>query len=234
MEKNNGIYLVDKPQGWTSYQVVRHFQQHLSKNMRIGHTGTLDPMATGLLILLTGPCTKLQKTFQEMPKTYTGKILLGVETNTGDMDGTVLRRSQIPDISRIQLKETLNKFNKTLEVYPPDFSAVKYKGKPLYFYARKGIPIQKRLRKMTVYRWDLLEFSPPRFSFELDCGSGTYVRTLAELLGKDLGCGAVVEELRRTSIGPYRIEDAQAITSIKWPTLSPSEPLMASTAATRS
>lgn len=206
----SGILLIDKPGGITSHDVVLRARRALGI-ARIGHSGTLDPMATGLLILLVGGATRLQESFQAMPKTYTGAARLGVETETGDMDGKVVAERPVPPLGEEALRERLGAWTGTLSLPAPRYSAVKHKGKPLYHYARKGIRVEPKPRVQEVRSWELTGWEPPVFRFVLSCASGTYVRAVVEALGRDLGCGAALSALRRESIGTFTVAQARRL-----------------------
>lgn len=204
----SGMILFDKPEGWTSHDAAEAFRRILPPKVKVGHTGTLDPLATGLLILLVGPCTRLQARLQALDKTYRGRIRLGIETDSGDITGKVILRGEPPPLDRAALQAVLDGFRGELEMPAPAFSAVKYKGKALYTYARKGIAVPPRPRRCRVDRWQALSYEPPDLEHRLDCSSGTYVRSLAEVLGRKLGCGATVLTLRRDSIAGLKVDEA--------------------------
>jgi tRNA pseudouridine55 synthase len=204
----SGFLLFDKPSGWTSHDAAQFFRVRMPGKPKIGHTGTLDPLATGLLVLLVGSATRRQAEFQKEAKTYGGSLRLGVETSTGDMDGEVRRSETPPAFELARLRERAAAWVGRRTLPAPAFSAVKHKGKPLYYYARKGVEVPRKDREMEVYRWELLSYEPPELAFEMDVASGTYVRAVGEALGADLGCGAAVSMLRRTRVGAFRVEDA--------------------------
>lgn len=210
-----GMIFFDKPQGWTSHDAAEAFRRMLPKGTKVGHCGTLDPLATGLLILMVGPCTRFQARMQGLDKIYSGVIRLGVSTDTGDIAGHVLATQQVPALSLKELQEVLNAHTGTLQMPAPVFSAVKHQGKPLYKYARQGIAVPHKLRTSTVYKWEGLSYSQPDLEHRLSCSSGTYVRSLAELIGKKLGCGATVYCLRRDRIADFSAQDALTLEQIK-------------------
>jgi tRNA pseudouridine55 synthase len=205
----SGLLLLDKPAGYTSHDVVMVVRRALGES-HIGHSGTLDPMATGLLILMVGPATKKQEAFQLMPKAYSGSAILGIETDTGDLEGEVTAEKPVPVLSEEALSARMQAWTGTLSLPAPKYSAIKHKGKPLYEYARKGIEVEVKLRVQEVHSWDLKGWATPEFRFLMRCASGTYVRAIAEALGRELGCGAALSALRRESIGTFNV--AQAIT----------------------
>lgn len=205
----SGLLLIDKPAGITSHDAVLRVRRALQVE-RVGHSGTLDPMATGLLILLVGAATKRQEAFQAMPKSYLGTAVLGIETETGDLEGKVTAERPVPELGAEALAERLQAWTGTLSLPAPRYSAVKHKGKPLYHYARRGIAVEPKPKLQEVHSWDLLGWEPPRLRFRMRCGSGTYVRAMVEALGRELGCGAALAELRRESVGNFEL--AQALT----------------------
>lgn len=210
-----GMLLFDKPKDWTSHDAAEAFRRMLPKGTKVGHCGTLDPLATGLLILLVGPCTRLQERLQGADKVYSGKIRLGVVTDTGDITGKVLEEKPVPALTLSKLQALLAKRTGTLEMAAPAYSAVKHQGKPLYKYARAGAEAPVKMRKSTVHEWQALGWESPDLEHRLRCSSGTYVRSLAELIGKDLGCGGTVLTLRRDSIAGFDVKDAITLDSAK-------------------
>lgn len=210
-----GILLVDKPADWTSHDVVAKVRGLLGRKTKVGHSGTLDPMATGLLILLIGRATKLAARYQGLPKTYRGRIRLGVETDTGDITGRVAARREVPRLEAGRLQELFDRRLGEVEMPVPRFSAVKYRGKPRYSYARAGQEIPEKLRTSRVISWTLTDFKSPEAGFRLECSSGTYVRALASLVGRELGCGAALSALRRERIGSFDVKDALSMDAVK-------------------
>lgn len=211
----SGMLLFDKPQGWTSHDAVAAFRRLLPKGTKVGHCGTLDPLATGLLILLVGPCTRLQARMQGLDKVYAGQIRLGLSTDTGDITGKVLETRALPPLDLGRLQECLDSFSGFQEMTAPAYSAVKHKGKALYKYARAGLEVPVKPRTCTVLSWEALALAGPDFEHRLVCSSGTYVRSLAELVGRRLGCGAVVLTLRRERIADLEIEDALTLDGLR-------------------
>jgi tRNA pseudouridine55 synthase len=205
-----GLLLADKPGGWTSHDVVAALRRRLPKGVKVGHAGTLDPRATGLLILLVGRATREAGALLGLPKSYEGSIRFGVETDTGDLDGRVLREKALPpSLGEEAVREAFSKHRGEIELPIPSYSAVKHKGRPLYAYAREGLEAPRFTRVSRIETFDLLSFDPPEASFRMSCSSGTYVRSAAESVGRLLGCGATLSALRRTAIGPYRLTDAR-------------------------
>jgi|YelNatPaOPRAMG01_1025707.scaffolds.fasta_scaffold28509_2 tRNA pseudouridine55 synthase len=202
------ILLVDKPKGLTSFRVV----ELIKKNFKVkaGHTGTLDPVATGLLIILTGKRTKDASLFLKLDKTYEVKALLGTETDTYDCEGKVLRQTD-KEVTREELERVLDQFRGEIWQTPPPFSAKKRQGKKAYQLARKGVHLDIPPQKVTVYSLELKEFHFPYFSFVCHVSSGFYVRSLVHDIGQKLGVGATVVEVRRTRVGPYQVEQAKTL-----------------------
>ncbi|MBI4386692.1 MAG: tRNA pseudouridine(55) synthase TruB [Elusimicrobia bacterium] len=212
---HGGLLLIDKPKGITSHDAVLAIRRLLPSGTKVGHSGTLDPLASGLLILLVGPATKSAAYYQKLPKVYSGAIRLGTETETGDLDGKVVRESAVPEITASELQKKMETFLGLIEMQPPIYSAVKYKGKPLYTYARKGIDVPRKSRACRIYEWVLLESALPEIRFRLRCSHGTYARVLAVELGRTLGCAAVLSDLRRERIGDFDISDAHRLETLK-------------------
>ncbi len=212
-----GMILFDKPTGWTSHDAVNAFRRFLPAHEKAGHCGTLDPLATGLLIILAGRTRKLQAHMQGLDKVYYGTIKLGVVTDSGDITGKVLEKRPVPELRLSDIQAGFDQYLGEISLPAPVFSAVKHKGKPLYHYARKGISVPEKPRKSTVYRWEALNYDPHTGEIEnrLFCSSGTYVRALAEGVGSKLGCGAVVQTLRREKIGPFSVDESINLESLK-------------------
>jgi tRNA pseudouridine55 synthase len=174
---------------------------------KVGHAGTLDPLATGLLLVGVGRATRLLRFLGELPKLYEGTGILGVETDTLDAAGDVVREAPV-DATEPELRAAMAALTGEIEQVPPAFSAVKVGGQPLYRAARKGQPVQARPRQVQVYAFNLRGFHTPRFEFRVRCSGGTYVRTLVADVGSRLGCGAHLAALRRTAVGPFDVKDA--------------------------
>lgn len=202
-----GILLIDKPSGLTSHDVVDRVRRKL-KMKRIGHAGTLDPMATGLLIILVGKATKLSQYLMSLDKVYEGTVTLGVSTNTYDAEGEVMTTQPVPDLSLSDIQATLSSFVGDQYQTPPMFSAIKIDGQPLYKMARKGKEVEREPRFIRISRFEASRFETPEFDFSLDCTKGTYVRSLANDIGEKLGCGAHLSALRRTASDRFHIENA--------------------------
>jgi len=203
-----GILLIDKPKGITSHDIVDRVRRQL-RMKRIGHAGTLDPMATGLVIILVGKATKASQFLMGLDKTYEGTILLGKSTNTHDADGQVTLERPVPTLTEADVTALLKSFEGDQNQTPPMFSAKKKEGVPLYKLARKGKEVEREARVIHVSSFDLDEFhAPDKIDFTVSCTKGTYVRTLAHDLGEKLGCGAHLISLNRTDIEKFRIEDS--------------------------
>ncbi|MFQ5445448.1 MAG: tRNA pseudouridine(55) synthase TruB [Saprospiraceae bacterium] len=205
--------LVNKPAGWTSFDVVNKIRSGLKyhldiKKIKVGHAGTLDPMATGLLIVCTGKQTKKLSEYQGLPKEYTGVITLGASTPSYDAETEVDHRYPIEHITPEMLEEARQSFLGDIEQLPPMYSAIKVDGQPLYKKARKGIVVEVEPRPVTIYEFELTEVQLPHVHFRVKCSKGTYIRSLAHDFGKALKSGAHLSELCRTAIGEHRLEDA--------------------------
>ena len=209
----DGILLVDKPGGMTSHDVVDCIRRRF-RIRKVGHGGTLDPQATGLLIILVGRGTKIASQFMSADKTYEGRMRLGVATDSHDAQGKVVQETECSHIGREQLELEMAKFRGDLLQKPPMVSAVKKDGVPLYKLARKGQEVEREPKLIHVYEFALREVELPRASFRLRCTKGTYVRTICHDVGQGLGCGAHLEQLRRTQCGGFRVEEAIGLEKI--------------------
>lgn len=203
----DGLLLVDKPSGPTSHDVVAKLRRHL-RFKKIGHGGTLDPMATGLLILLLGRGTKLSNYVMGSDKTYQGTMHLGITTDSQDADGEVTGGQDASAITEEAVRAEMAKLTGDLMQTPPMVSAIKKDGVPLYKLARKGQTVERDPRLIHIYAFKLLAFTPPTVRFRVSCTKGTYVRTLAHDMGQALGCGAHLCDLRRTQSGAFSVADA--------------------------
>jgi tRNA pseudouridine55 synthase len=208
-EQPSGVLLIDKPGGITSHDAVARVRRVLGIR-KVGHAGTLDPMATGLLVLGVGRGTRLLRFLGDFPKTYEGAGVLGAETTTLDADGEVVVESSPAHVDESALREAIGRFVGRIEQVPPAYSAVKVGGERLYRAARRGQEVEAPPRTVEVYGFDLLEFDPPKFEFVVTCSGGTYVRSLVADVGTALGCGAHLAALRRSAVGPFRVEDARS------------------------
>ncbi len=202
-----GLMLIDKPSGMTSHDVVDRVRRAVGTR-KVGHAGTLDPMATGLLLVGVGRATRLLRFLGDLPKEYRGTGVLGIETDTLDADGTVVREAPVK-VDAAALRAAMAGFVGEIEQTPPAYSAVKVGGEKLYVAARRGERVDAPPRKVTVHAFDLLGFDPPRFDVRVRCSSGTYVRSLMADVGTKLGPGAHLATLRRTSIGPFDVGEAR-------------------------
>lgn len=209
-----GVLLVDKPTGFTSHDVVARLRRKLAMK-RIGHAGTLDPMATGLLIILVGKATRISQYLTNLDKEYEGTIELGKVTNSQDADGEVLETRPVPPLTAEQVRASMQTFLGDQYQTPPMFSAIKVGGVPLYKLARKGEEVAREPRFIRVAGYELTRFAPPHLDFRLRCSKGTYVRTLAHDLGQKLGCGAHLCALRRTATDRLRIDAALPLGEIE-------------------
>jgi tRNA pseudouridine55 synthase len=205
------ILLVDKPKGLTSSRVVELIRKELK--VKAGHTGTLDPIATGLLIVLMGRRTKEASSFLTLDKSYEVKARLGVRTDTFDCDGKILQQSDAT-VTKDELQEVLKGFRGEIWQVPPPFSAKKLAGHKAYELARKGVSVQVPPKKVSIYSFKLEEFQFPYFTFACDVSSGFYVRSLVHDIGTKLAVGAIVVEVRRTRVGHYRVEQAKKLEDI--------------------
>jgi tRNA pseudouridine55 synthase len=205
-EPPSGLLLVDKPAGITSHDAVDRVRRALATR-KVGHAGTLDPMATGLLLIGVGRATRLLRFLGELEKRYEGSALLGVETDTLDADGEVIATHDPSSVAEAALREEMARLEGDIEQVPPAYSAVKVGGERLYRAARRGEPVEAPARAVRVAAFELRTFDPPRFDFVVVCSGGTYVRSLVADVGSGLGCGAHLTALRRVAIGSFEVGD---------------------------
>lgn len=205
-----GILLIDKPKGCTSHDVVDWVRRKLGMR-QIGHAGTLDPMATGLLLILVGRATKVSQYLMSLEKTYEGTLKLGETTDSQDAEGTLVCSRPVPELRLDQVQQAMQGFVGDQYQIPPMFSAKKVDGIPLYKMARKGKVVERDRQFIHIRSLDLLDFTPPLLSFKLICSKGTYVRTLAHDLGEALGCGAHLCALRRTATHAFTLDTALSL-----------------------
>lgn len=198
----NGILVLDKPAGISSNGALQHVKRLYNAN-KAGHTGNLDVPASGLLPICLGEATKVSTYLLDSNKTYRAKCLLGVTTTTGDADGETLLKKPVDKLSEIDIKKICNKFVGEIEQVPPMYSALKHNGRRLYELAYSGIEVERKARKITIHRIDLLEYKNKEFWIEVSCTKGTYIRTLVEDIGNELACGAHISSLRRLKAGPF-------------------------------
>ena len=213
---NGQIILLDKPLDWTSFQAVNKLKYklknefNLPKKFKIGHAGTLDPRATGLLIVCTGKFTKKIQEIQDAPKEYLTEVKIGVQTESYDTEKPEILQQDYSHISEEFILETLQKFVGEIDQKPPVFSAIKIDGNRAYDLARKGQEVEMKSRKTTIHYLNNIEIELPFVRFTVGCSKGTYIRSLAHDIGQELGVGAYLTNLRRTKIGDYSVEDASA------------------------
>ena len=202
-----GLLNINKPSGITSRDVVNRVQR-LVRGVKAGHAGTLDPLATGVLVVALGPATRLVEFVQRMPKTYVGTFLLGRSSDTEDIEGTVVELDHPPRPTRPEIEAVLPAFIGTIQQRPPDFSALKVQGRRAYAVARRGEAVELQPRPIEIYRLTVMRYEYPELQLEICCGSGTYVRSLGRDVAQALGTAAVMSALVRTAIGGFRIEQA--------------------------
>ncbi len=210
----NGVLIVDKAPGMSSANVVARAKKILNAR-KVGHAGTLDPFAEGLMILCFGKATKLASFFLHGEKTYEARIRLGIETDTQDSTGRITAVGEVGAISPMIVSNAFEKFKGTIRQLPPVYSALKHKGVPLYKLARKGKPVQKPAREVRIYDLDILDVRLPHIEFRVTCSGGAYVRTLAADIGKELGSGGHLDRLKRIWSGGFSIEEAVSFDEIE-------------------
>ncbi|MEI8053326.1 MAG: tRNA pseudouridine(55) synthase TruB [Bacteroidota bacterium] len=204
------MLLIDKPLHWTSFDVVRKVGL-LLKIRKVGHAGTLDPLATGLLILCTGKFTKKINEYMAQEKEYTGSFTLGAVTSTYDLESLPENPKDYAEISLEKINETVKKFRGEIDQVPPAYSALKKKGVPMYELARRGEEVNLKPRKVNILSFEIISVELPLVYFKITCSTGTYIRSIAHDFGQELGCGAYLSELRRTAIGEMNIKDAMTM-----------------------
>ncbi|MHC6179628.1 tRNA pseudouridine(55) synthase TruB [Clostridium sp. JNZ X4-2] len=202
----NGILNINKPTGITSFDVVRKIKS-LSKNKKVGHAGTLDPIASGVLPVCIGGATKFVDYIMKNEKVYLADMKLGVRTDTYDREGTVIDTSDF-NLREMDIKSVLLSFQGEIEQIPPMYSAIKIKGKRLYDLARQGIEVEREKRKITIYDIDIVDIKLPHLVFKVRCSKGTYIRSLCDDMGNKLNCGAIMWDLKRISTGNFHISDS--------------------------
>jgi tRNA pseudouridine55 synthase len=209
----DGILNIDKPQNITSFSVVA-LVRRLSGEKRVGHGGTLDPAATGVLPVCLGRGTKVIEFLVDATKTYRAQVELGTATDTYDGSGQVTQKRDPSGIDRPQMETALESFRGSIWQTPPMYSAVKYRGQPLYKLARAGIEVERQSRPVKIHRLEIIAWQPPLVTLEIECGKGTYIRSLAHNLGGSLGCGAYLKSLVRTRCGVLALEDAVSVSQL--------------------
>lgn len=212
----DGVLLLDKPEGLSSNHALQRAKRTLDAR-KAGHTGTLDPFATGLLVCCLGRATKISGYMLEADKGYTATLRFGEETDTGDLTGNIVTQAAegFGGVERAELEKALEEFRGEIEQIPPMYSALKRDGKPLYEYARQGIELDRPARKITIHKLELLSLDGLEAEIAVQCSKGTYIRTLAQDIGRRLGCGAHLKALRRTSVGPFRLDDAIGLDALQ-------------------
>jgi len=210
----DGFLVIDKPEGLTSHDVVQRVRR-IANQRRVGHLGTLDPLATGVLPIALGEATKLSQLLTHGAKSYRGKVLLGVETATYDREGEVVARKEGPWPSRAEVEKALSAFAGEIEQVPPPYSAVKQGGQAAYRRARRGEEVKLEPRRVSIQRLELTAYEPPFVSLEVDCSAGTYLRSMAHDLGAALGTGAHLHELCRTRSGPFQLSQAVTLEALE-------------------
>ena len=208
------IINVDKPAGITSFRVVQRVRDW-SQCRKVGHAGTLDPLATGVLLICPGKATKRVSELMEMEKEYVGSIELGKRTDTDDAEGCILSEQDVPDFTEKHMLDILCEYVGTIQQIPPVYSALKHNGSRAYELARKGQTVHLKQRTVRIYAIDLLDWTNPIMTIRVRCSRGTYIRALARDIGQRLGTGGYVKTLRRTRIGDYRVEDAYGMDELK-------------------
>ena len=206
----SGVLLLDKPEGITSNKALQEVK-YLYKAAKAGHTGSLDPLATGLLPICFGEATKMSAFLLDADKRYRVRVRLGVTTTTADAEGEVVETQDPSAVTESRIQVVLQDFVGQQQQLPPMFSAIKHKGERLYKLARQGVEVEREPRTIHIYSLSLGELALPEFELDVHCSKGTYVRTLAEDIGKRLGCGAHVSGLRRTAVGPYDDQSMQGL-----------------------
>ena len=208
-----GIICLDKPKGMSSFMAVKRASRILGVK-KAGHTGTLDPMATGVLVIMLGHSTRFIELLPEHKKSYTARVKLGVTTDTLDITGEILTKSPV-SVTEEQLLSVANEFKGEILQTPPMYSALKKDGERLYDLARKGIEIEREQRQITIEKLEIYDFDGIEFSMDVTCSAGTYIRSLCDDIGRELGCGAVMTELRRTSANGFSIETAATLEELE-------------------
>jgi tRNA pseudouridine55 synthase len=214
--KNGQVLLIDKPLEWTSFQAVNKLRWHIKqrfgiKKIKVGHAGTLDPLATGLLIICTGKQTKQIHIYQGQVKEYTGTFTIGATTPSYDLETEIDKKYPVAHISEELIKQSAIQFIGDIQQKPPIFSAIKKDGKRLYELARKGETTEIKARNVTIFEFEITKINLPEIEFRVACSKGTYIRSLAFDFGKALGSGAYLSSLRRTKIGDFSVEKAVSI-----------------------
>jgi len=207
----DGLLNIYKPKGITSYDVIRIIKKQFKLKEKIGHGGTLDPIGEGVLIVCLGNMTKFTSRFINFDKEYIGEVLLGVKTDTDDIEGRIIEEKKVENINEEEIIKVIKSFEGERDQIPPMVSAIKYRGKPLYKYYRKGIIIKPPPRKVFIKKIEVLKINLPYIEFKVLCSKGTYIRALCRDIGNKLGCGGTQSKLIRTKVGPFKIENSVKI-----------------------
>ncbi|WP_109698331.1 tRNA pseudouridine(55) synthase TruB [Chitinophaga deserti] len=207
--QEGAVLLINKPLTWTSFDVVRKIRN--TTKAKIGHAGTLDPLATGLLICCTGKMTKKINEYQAKEKEYTGTFTLGAITPTFDLESEPQDHQPVPELDKAALQAIADKFTGPLQQLPPIHSAIKQNGKPIYHLARKGVEVKVEPRSIVIHAFEITAVELPVVHFRVECSTGTYIRSLANDFGAAVGCGGYLSSLCRTRIGPFKLEDAMDV-----------------------
>ena len=212
----DGVLLLDKPEGLSSNHALQRARRTLDAK-KAGHTGTLDPFATGLLVCCLGRATKISASMLEADKRYLATVRFGEETDSGDLTGNITFKAEEPftGVDRAALDHVLESFRGPIEQVPPMYSALKRDGKPLYEYARQGIELDRPPRSVMIHELEITHFNGLEAQIAVHCSKGTYIRTLAQDIGRSLGCGAHLSALRRTGVGPFSLEDAVGLDALQ-------------------
>jgi tRNA pseudouridine55 synthase len=210
----SGIVVLDKPLELSSNKALQ-IVKRIFNARKAGHTGSLDPLATGILPICFGEATKISNYLFDAVKHYRTTARLGAVTSTGDTEGEVIERHAVPTLEKSAIEAVLERFTGEIEQIPPMFSALKHKGQPLYKLAREGVEVEREPRRVTIYSLQLLGFSEDTLELDVSCSRGTYIRTLVEDIGRELGCGAHVEALRRIGLGPYGEQDMLTLDDLR-------------------
>jgi tRNA pseudouridine55 synthase len=213
-ESGGRMLLIDKPLHWTSFDIVK-FVRGIIREKKVGHAGTLDPLATGLLIVCSGKLTKSISAIQDADKEYTGTVTLGIETPSYDLETEIRERWDVSHITLQQVEDAVKQLTGTIEQVPPMHSAIRHQGQRAYKMARRGEEAELKSRQVRVTEFEITRFELPAVDFRIECSKGTYIRSLARDLGKLLGIGACLTALRRTRIGQYSVEDAITTEELK-------------------
>lgn len=214
MDRYNGLLPVHKDAGMTSHDVIYKLRR-ITKAKKVGHTGTLDPGASGLLLICFGRATKLTQFLTEWGKSYRATIFLGATSDTLDADGSITPGGDVPDLDRAEIDSILKEFSGRITQKVPAYSAVKVDGRELYKYARKGVEVETPSREVEISELEPVAFDPPRLEVMVRCSKGTYIRVLADDIGRKIGCGGYLKALVRSSLGPFELEEALTLAEVE-------------------